>query len=81
MTAGSPNEKGLAATNSEIASPHDAERERLATLQAEFELAGHALTQLADGTLVAHRWGLSKTLGSSLDDARAWLRRVTGGAA
>jgi hypothetical protein len=59
----------------------DAEAERLARkalagLQAEFALAGHELVQLADGSLIVSRWGMVRPL--AMDEARAWLQRVTG---
>lgn len=53
----------------------------LATLRAQFALAGHELlnSNRTDGTpcLVATRWGMAREL-ADLDEARAFLRQIGG---
>ena len=54
---------------------------KLATLRAQFALAGHELlnSKRTDGTpcLLATRWGLTREL-ADLDEARAFLRQIGG---
>jgi hypothetical protein len=50
---------------------------RWATLQARFALAGFELVRLADGTLLASRWGMFGSL-ANLYDAEAFLKRAAG---
>jgi hypothetical protein len=51
-----------------------------ATMQARYARAGFELVRLADGTLLASRWGMFGAL-ANLDEAEAFLRRAAGPAA
>lgn len=59
-----------------LTSTHDVAKQ-FATLQDEFALAGFELVSLADGTLLASRWGMFKPL-PDVATARLWLRHVGG---
>lgn len=57
----------------------DAERKAFATLKARYAMAGFSLIELADGSLLASRWNLTRPL----PDAHAalqFLRRIGGAA-
>jgi hypothetical protein len=59
-----------------VAQLAEAQRSKeFATLQAEAALAGFELVSLADGTLLASRWGMFKPL-PDVATARLWLRQV-----
>ncbi len=72
--------KGKGTTDTQIFADIDAGRKSFVTLQARYALAGFALLELADGTLLATRWNCSKPL-SDLYAAHRFLRQVTGSAA
>jgi hypothetical protein len=55
----------------------DADRKAIATLVAEYALAGWVLVQLGDETFLAERWGNFKSL-PHLRAAREFLLRVKG---
>ena len=64
--------------DSAIVADLDGERKVLVTLRARFAMAGYALLELSDGSLLATRWNLCRPL----PDATAALRflRQIGGA-
>jgi hypothetical protein len=67
-------------TTTPVAATNHAQRKAVATLNAEFALAGVELVKLVDGTWIAQRLGQFKPL-HSVAEAAVWLRRVKGGAA
>lgn len=52
-----------------------AQRKRFEGLRAALALRGHELHQLADGTFLVRRWGLTRDL-SDLDAVEAFARQV-----
>ena len=64
-------------TDTTIVADLDAERKAFKTLRARYALAGFALIELADGSLLASRWNLTRPL----PDAHAalqFLRKIGG---
>ena len=53
------------------------EVKRFATVQARAALAGVELVRLADGSLLASKWGMFKSF-SDADEVDSWLGRVGG---
>lgn len=53
------------------------EAKRFATVQARAALAGVELVRLADGSLLASKWGMFKSF-SDADEVDSWLVRVGG---
>jgi len=53
----------------------DVQRKRLASLQAHAAMAGYALHQLVDGTVLVSRWQWCRAL-ADLDAAERWLGSV-----
>lgn len=57
----------------------DAERKAFTSLQARYAMAGFSLIELADGSLLASRWNLTRPLPDA-HAASQFLRRIGGAA-
>lgn len=55
--------------------PIDADAKAVATLQARAALAGYELVRLADGSFIASRWGMFRSL-DHITAVKAFLTRV-----
>jgi len=64
---------GESTESAAIVAQVDAERKRFTTLAAHAAMAGYALHQLVDGTLMVSRWQWCRAL-PDLDAAARWLR-------
>ena len=73
--AGAAGLEGHGKTDTQIFADLDAGRKSFVTLQARYSLAGFALLELADGTLLAARWNCCKPL-ADLYAATRFLRQI-----
>lgn len=72
--------RGNIKTDSLIIADLDADRKSLLKLRARFALAGVALLELSDGSLLATRWNLCRPLPDATA-AHRFLRQIGGAAA
>ena len=75
--AGAAGLKGQDKADTKIFADIDAGRKSFVLLQARYAMAGFALLELADGTLLAARWNCCKPL-ADLYAATRFLRQIGG---
>lgn len=69
--------KGQGNTHASIVSDSNSERKAFATLQAQFSLKGYALLRLAEGVMLAERWGFTRQL-DTMTQAAQFLHQIGG---